>query len=104
MVRDKIFPVEVNGRGTISHIVAKQRILQIILYTATKYHLVSSLFSIFFRIVYLFPCFLGGYYFNLFNPFVVVGGLLSRKICYICLLFASSIGAQQILDMLMCTE
>lgn len=44
-----------------------------------------------------------GYYFNLFNAFGG-GGLLSIKICNICLLLASLVGAQQILDMLTCTE
>lgn len=43
--------------------------------------------------------FFGGYCFNVFNAFVVGGGggLLSTKIYNVCLLLASSIGAQQIL-------
>lgn len=50
--------------------------------------------------------FFGGYCFGGFNTFVVVvvGGLLSTKIYNVCLLLASSIGAEQILFMIMCTE
>lgn len=79
MVRDKIFPVEVNGRGTISHIVAKQRILQIILYTATKYHLVSSLFSIFFALYIYFRAFWGGTILIFLIPLLLLVGCYQER-------------------------